>query len=823
MEHYSRLTARRAPAIAALLALMSTVAGVVVANTAVAQTVPVVTVTANAERVYERETVTFTIRMDPAPTKQTRVKYLVSDRYDAVAKSREGHKSVTFQPNQAIQTISIPTQELVYTYNVQGAGRGGLPKQVPCQRPGGELPDVPSEKPASGLWSSLTAEQFNTLRDVCNALRLGATMGDVSVVIALPGDSGGYTRGSPRTAYTDVRDKSLKSSDPKPPPVVSIAAGSGVVEGGDAVFTVTADPAPSSALTVGVTVSQSGDFGVTTGSRQVTVSTSGSATLTVSTTGDSTDEANGSVTAVVGAGTGYTVSAAKGSATVTIADDDDPPVVVPDVSFGSSVYSGGEGSGSRSVSVGLVLSAAAPSGGLVVSYQVGGSAVAGSDYSSLSGSVTFVQGSSSAAIAVSVTDDAVDDDAETIVLTLVDGAAYDLGTPSSTTITIADDDDPPSPKPDTQQENKDIRQEDKRDTNPGANPRTQGSQGLVPSSAHYVAVELPPVEVTIAQEAGQAILEGEAAEFTVSYEHPMRLTVRALLDVVGDASLGTDYQLGYRLSDAEAWVSLGSDPESLAIDLPTPGGEVRVRVVSLHLGTVGTDIPLAVTVSDRSFVKSLALEVEPNGEASITLRGSGSDGTESDSSDDQRSNPDSGPDDPPTPVQASDSGDGTDNEDPQSDGSESVGAEQQAGAGTDQAQHFLTYAVKPGDTLESIAQMAYGDATAWERIFEANRGRVQNDGYTFTSSDSIRYGWVLDIPATVLVAGASSASSAPYASYTVESGDSLGAVSLKAYGDAGYWSRIEAANMGRRQADGRRFTDADSIEVGWVLRIPLGG
>ncbi|WP_420619193.1 Calx-beta domain-containing protein [Candidatus Poriferisocius sp.] len=504
--------------------------------------------------------------------------------------------------------------------------------------------------------------------------------------------------------------------------------------------------------------------------------------------------------------------------------NDDPPVVVPDVSFGSSVYSGGEGSGSRSVSVGLVLSAAAPSGGLAVSYQVGGSAVAGSDYSSLSGSVTFVQGSSSAAIAVSVTDDAVDDDAETIVLTLVDGAAYDLGTPSSTTITIADDDDPPLPKPD-QGNKEDTNLRRNPDTNQDPNPGTPGQRGDTQSSAYYTpaSFEFPSVEVTIAQEAAQTILEGEAAEFTVSYEHPMRLTVRALLDVAGDASLGTDYQLDYRLSDAEAWVSLGSDPESLAIDLPTPGGEVRVRVVSLHLGTMGTDIPLAVTVSDRSFVKSLALEVEPNGEASITLRGSGSGGTESDSSDDQQSNPDSVSDDPPAPVQASDSGDDTDNEDTQSHGSESVGADQQAGAGTDQARHFLTYAVKPGDTLESIAQTAYGDATAWERIFEANRGRVQNDGYTFTSSDSIRYGWVLDIPATVLVAGARSASSAPYASYTVESGDSLGAVSLKAYGDAGYWSRIEAANMGRRQADGRRFTDADSIEVGWVLRIPLGG
>ncbi|MYE67603.1 MAG: hypothetical protein F4236_05470, partial [Acidimicrobiia bacterium] len=62
-------------------------------------------------------------------------------------------------------------------------------------------------------------------------------------------------------------------------PEVSVTPGSGVTEGGDTSFTVTASPAPSAALSVAVTVSATGDFGAATGSRTVTVPTSGSATL----------------------------------------------------------------------------------------------------------------------------------------------------------------------------------------------------------------------------------------------------------------------------------------------------------------------------------------------------------------------------------------------------------------------------------------------------------------------------------------------------------------------------------------------------------------
>ncbi len=73
-----------------------------------------------------------------------------------------------------------------------------------------------------------------------------------------------------------------------------------------------------------VTVSATGDYGVTTGAKTVTIGTGGTATLIVPTTGGSVDEADGSVTATVSTGSNYTVSTSTGAAAVTVSDDDPP-------------------------------------------------------------------------------------------------------------------------------------------------------------------------------------------------------------------------------------------------------------------------------------------------------------------------------------------------------------------------------------------------------------------------------------------------------------------------------------------------------------------
>ena len=123
------------------------------------------------------------------------------------------------------------------------------------------------------------------------------------------------------------------ADDDDPPvvvPVVSITAGSGVTEGGSATFTVSASPAPAAGLDVTVAITAAGDYGATIGTRSVTVPASGSVTVTVATADDTADEPDGSVTATVDAGSGYTVSATQGAATVAVADDDDPPPVEQD-------------------------------------------------------------------------------------------------------------------------------------------------------------------------------------------------------------------------------------------------------------------------------------------------------------------------------------------------------------------------------------------------------------------------------------------------------------------------------------------------------------
>ena len=123
-------------------------------------------------------------------------------------------------------------------------------------------------------------------------------------------------------------------------PELSLSAGSAVDEGGNATFTVTANPAPQSDLTIAWTVAQSGEYldAPGAGSRTATL-TAGttSADLSVATVDDAADEADGSVSVTLGAGTGYTIATGKGSAAVAVRDNDEPVV---SIAAGSGVTEG---------------------------------------------------------------------------------------------------------------------------------------------------------------------------------------------------------------------------------------------------------------------------------------------------------------------------------------------------------------------------------------------------------------------------------------------------------------------------------------------------
>ncbi len=138
------------------------------------------------------------------------------------------------------------------------------------------------------------------------------------------------------TSSTTIRMAVVGTLSTSTGPSITIAAGtSPVTEGTAASFTLTADSAPSAALTVNLTVSESsnGDYVASgdEGSKTVTISSgSTTATYSVTTQDDTTDETNGSVTVTVGTGTGYTVGSTS-SATVSVNDNDDPANNAPTV------------------------------------------------------------------------------------------------------------------------------------------------------------------------------------------------------------------------------------------------------------------------------------------------------------------------------------------------------------------------------------------------------------------------------------------------------------------------------------------------------------
>ena len=208
---------------------------------------------------------------------------------------------------------------------------------------------------------------------------------------------------------------------PSADPEISIAGSPDVTEGGSVSFTLTATPPPSANLDVSINVTQSGPYTTQTGAQTVTIGTTGTGSFAISTDNDTTDEPDGSVTATVNPGTGYTVSSTAGTATVNVADDDDPPArqesVRPRVTIADAEAEEGEPI-TFTVSV-----SPAHNSDITLNYEtVNGSAIAHSDvddYTAASGTVTISAESTSGTITISTTEDSdIElDDQFTVVLT----------------------------------------------------------------------------------------------------------------------------------------------------------------------------------------------------------------------------------------------------------------------------------------------------------------------------------------------------------------------------------------------------------------------
>jgi hypothetical protein len=203
-------------------------------------------------------------------------------------------------------------------------------------------------------------------------------------------------------------------------------------------FTVSLTGATAEDIVVNYAVAgtaATGDYTALSGSVTILAGTN-SATIDVLVTDDNLVEPTETVIATLtGASPNIAIDALNDSASLTIGDDDTAEVTIATTTNGAEPSTNGQ----FTVSLSNLSST-----DTVVSYTVTGDAAAGTDYSTLSGSVTILAGQATATIDVAVLDDSLLEDNELVTVTLDAITSGDpqisLGAANVASVTIADND-----------------------------------------------------------------------------------------------------------------------------------------------------------------------------------------------------------------------------------------------------------------------------------------------------------------------------------------------------------------------------------------------
>ena len=293
----------------------------------------------------------------------------------------------------------------------------------------------------------------------------------VQVTLSLPSPDPGKATLGTSTATGTITDDVL--------PVVTVAAETGTVtEGTEAVFILTRAGDLSGELTVTFEVTGGGAVLTSTAPTTVTFGAAAETVrVTLATENDSADEANAAVTLTLTDVDAYEPGSPS-EATVTV-EDDDLPLVTAGAETGT-VTEGAE-------AVFILTRAGDLSGELAVTFEVtGGDAVLTGTAPS---GATFEADADTVRVALATADDATDEANAVLTLTLADGDAWDLGTSSSATVTVEDNDATP----------------------------------------------------TVSVGDADAVTEGETLEFPVSLSHPSDTPITVLYTLAGTAAVDDDY------------------------------------------------------------------------------------------------------------------------------------------------------------------------------------------------------------------------------------------------------------------------------------------
>lgn len=191
------------------------------------------------------------------------------------------------------------------------------------------------------------------------------------------------------------------------------------------------------------TATAGSDYSSKTGSGSIASSAS-SYTFTVPILSDTTDESDETFTVTLVAGTNSVLS--DGSATVTITDDDDPPVLPATPSaLAISAVSVNESAGTVTMTVSRSGNNSSLAAGFSYS-TANNTAVAGQDYTTTSGSGTILAGATTATFTIPITSDTTDESDETFTVYLFAGSNSTVAN-CCQNVTILDDDSAPLPDP----------------------------------------------------------------------------------------------------------------------------------------------------------------------------------------------------------------------------------------------------------------------------------------------------------------------------------------------------------------------------------------
>ena len=246
----------------------------------------------------------------------------------------------------------------------------------------------------------------------------------------------GVTRGTTSASTVSITD------DDVPAVTVSFSVATyAVAEGSNVTVTVTLSAAPERSVTVPLTASNQGGASAAdySGIPANVVFNSGDTeqTFTVAATQDTVDDDGESVKLTFGTLPTGVSEGTTNTATVSITDDDVPAVTV---SYGAATYAVAEGS---NVTVTVALSADPERSVTVPLTATDNGGASAADYSGVPANVVFNSGDTERTFTVAATQDTVDDDGESVKLTLGTlPTGVSEGTTNTATVTITDDDVP---------------------------------------------------------------------------------------------------------------------------------------------------------------------------------------------------------------------------------------------------------------------------------------------------------------------------------------------------------------------------------------------